>query len=145
MLRVRRRELEAARGSRWSRGRGLSDALAPPACPMCARVAEGVQGAVGSLVRLSAEPDWGDAIADAPFCLEHLVTLMREPNRPKAWDAIEDRQAARLSELADGLASYIHHSSADRGDLLTAEDRAAIDEAARVLGGSRERQARPDR
>jgi Family of unknown function (DUF6062) len=137
MLRVRRRELEAARASRWTRGRSLSDALAPPDCPMCARVSDGVNAAVGSLVRLSAEPAWAEAIARAPFCLEHLVTLMRQPARPRTWDAIEDRQAERLGRLADGLASFIHRSSQDRGDQLTEHDRAAVDEAARVLGGSR--------
>ena len=145
MLRVRRREIEAARGSRWSRGRGLSDALAPPNCPMCARVGDGMKGSIGSLVRLSAEPAWADAIADAPFCLEHLVTLMREPDRPKTWDAIEDRQTARLGRLAERLASYIHHSSEDRGDQLTEDDRAAVDDAARLLGGSRDREGRAGR
>ena len=137
MLRVRRRELDAARASRWSRGRQLDAALAPPACPMCARVEEAVTASIGSLIRLSAQPEWSAVLAEAPFCLDHLTRLMREPNRPGAWDAIEDRQTERLQRLADRLGSFIHHSSEDRGGLLTEDERAAVDEAGRFLGGSR--------
>jgi hypothetical protein len=94
-----------------------------------------VQAAVGSLIRLSADPAWADALAEAPFCLDHVVRLMREPRRPPTWDRIEERQLERLGQLAERLASFIHHSSADRRDLVSDDERASVDEAARLLSG----------
>jgi hypothetical protein len=136
MLTVRRRELDAALRAGRFRERRLSDALQPPDCPICAEERSTVQAAVGSLLRLSADPAWANALAEAPFCLDHLLRLMREPRRPGTWDQIDDRQLERLGQLAERLAGFIHHSSADRRDLVTDAERTSVDEAARLLSGS---------
>jgi hypothetical protein len=145
MLAVRRRELDAAIRAGRSRDRRLSDALKPPDCPICAEESAAVDGALGSLVRLSADPAWAHALAEAPFCLDHLIRLLRAPRRPATWQPIEDRQLERLGRLAERLAGFIHHSSADRRDLVTEDERASVDDAARLLGGGGDSLANPAR
>ena len=49
--------------------------------------------------------------------------------------AVVDAQLARLDDLRARLEGFAHHSAQDRRHLLTDEERAAADEASRVLGG----------
>jgi Family of unknown function (DUF6062) len=136
-LRVRLLELEAAARSRGrSRARRLADAAAPPACPACMRVARSEAAQAERLVGLAEEPAWGEAMADAPFCLAHLLALMTAGSRAPAWDGVEARQLDRLRELADRLETFAHTSSHDRRHLQTDADRGAVDEAAAVLGST---------
>ncbi|HVL53125.1 MAG TPA: DUF6062 family protein [Vitreimonas sp.] len=135
MLRVRRGELGQARGGGRARSRRLEAAAAAPDCPICRQADRGLAGAAESLVRLSAQEAWAEALAQAPWCLEHLVRLMAEPRRPPAFASVEGRQLERLERLQALLESFAHHSSEDRRHKLTDEERAAVDEAARTLGG----------
>jgi hypothetical protein len=137
VLRVRRRELAGVRPARGrSRAKRLEAAARPADCPVCGQAARGLSNAVGSLVRLSADPAWADALAHAPFCLAHLVRLLAAPDRPASFEAIEAAQHARLDGLQERIDGLAHHSAQDRRHLLTDEERASVDEAAAALGGS---------
>ena len=138
----RLRELEVANAAKgWSRARRVADAARPPACPACERDARTDAGRAESLVGLTADAAWADAVAGSPLCLDHLLALMAVRPAPKGWAAVETRQLERLGRLRDLLDGYAHTSSHDRRQLQTDEQRASPFEAARVLAG--ERRARP--
>lgn len=131
-------EIEAAAGARgWSRSRRVADARRPPACPACERVASADARSVATVVRLSVDDAWAEAAATAPFCLAHLLALMDVRPVPPSWSAVEARQVSRLQALRDRLDAYAHASAHDRRHLQTDDNRAAVDEAAELLGGSR--------
>lgn len=128
-------ELDEARRHRGrTRTKKLAEVRARPRCPVCAQRDVAVADAVAGLLETVEDPAWADAMGGADFCLDHLVLLMAEDDGSPAWRAIEDRQLARLQELRDRLAGFVHHSSHDRRHLRTAEEDAATGEAARVLG-----------
>ena len=76
---ARLREVEAAHAaSGRTRARRAEEAARRPACPACARAAENEAWLLTAVVRLAADPAWSEAAGTAPFCLGHLVGLMRE-------------------------------------------------------------------
>lgn len=136
ILAVRRSELEAIHRDRGRGRRGrAADAARPASCPVCEQRDRAASDAIGSIVRLSADPAWADGVAAAPFCLAHVLSLFSVPDRPGGWERIEAGQLDRLRHLEDVLAAFAHHSAEDRADLMTAEEVASADEAARVLAG----------
>ncbi len=135
---ARLRDVEAATTARgWARSRRVADARRPPACPACERVATADERSVETVVRLAADDDWAEAAATAPVCLAHLLALMDVRPSPPSWASVEARQVARLEALRDRLAGFAHASAHDRRHLQTDDQRASVDEAADVLGGSR--------
>jgi Family of unknown function (DUF6062) len=136
VLRLRLRELAAAHdaGGR-SRSKRLAEAGTPAACPICADVARADQVMAGGLVQLAADPGWAEAVASAPFCLQHVIALMAADPGTASWPAVAARQLARLSDLDDRLETFAHRSSHDRRDTITDEQRASVNAAASVLGG----------
>jgi hypothetical protein len=134
---ARLRDLEATHAAGgWTRARRSAEAARPPACPACRRMAESDAGLVEGLVRLAENPAWGEAVATAPFCLDHLVALMDRRTVPAWWPAIEGRQLERLRDLRDRLDRFAHASAHDRRHLQTEDQVASVDEAADLLGGS---------
>jgi hypothetical protein len=131
---TRLRDLEAvvAAGGR-TRARRVVEAARPPACPACARAADWEAGVVEGLVRLAEEPAWAEAVAMAPFCLEHLLALMDRRTVPPWWPAIERRQLDRLHDLRDRLERFAHASAHDRRHLQTSDQFASVEEAAALL------------
>jgi hypothetical protein len=137
-LAPRLRELEAASSSSGrGRARRVQDASRPPACPACERVAGAEAGVAESTVRHTADPAWAEAVAAAPMCLDHLLTLLAVRSAPTAWADVEARQLARLVDLRDRLDGFAHTSSHDRRQRQTEAQRASPDEAAAVLAGWR--------
>jgi hypothetical protein len=137
VLAIRAAEFDAAqRTSGRARRRRLADAKVPPACPVCLEARRAEADAVPAVVRLSADPAWAKALALAELCIDHLLALLAEPDRPATWGEIEARQRARIEGLRGRLAAFAHNSSHDRRHLLTQDERAAADEAARLLGGT---------
>ena len=141
MLRLRLHELVSAHHERGGRGRRkrLADADAPPACMVCREAAAGERMVLSGLLGHLGDPAWAAAIAEAPFCLRHLRALMDAGSGDARWAHVEARQLARLHALADRLRAFAHHSSHDRRHLRTADEEAAVDEAAAALGGERRR------
>lgn len=133
---ARLRDLEAIHdvGS-WSRARRAGEASRPPACPACRRIADSDAGVVDGLIRLAEDPLWGEAVAAAPFCLDHLVSLVDRRSVPAWWPAIEERQLVRLRALRDRLDRFAHASAHDRRHLQTPDLVASVDEVADLLGG----------
>ncbi len=144
-LMPRLRELEAANAAQgWSRARRVAEAARPPACPACERDARTEAGRAESVVGLTADAAWADAVAAAPVCLDHLLALMGVRPAPRAWAGVETRQIERLAGLRDLLDAYAHTSSHDRRHRQTDEQRASPAEAARVLAGERRAGRRPE-
>jgi Family of unknown function (DUF6062) len=136
MLRIRESELRAVSTARGPiRARRLREAARPAACPVCREVDARLENVLRHLVRLTQEPAWADAVADADLCLEHLVAMMGTSDRPRAWDAVERRQLERLRGLRERLIAFADHSAHERRHLVTEEERAAVVETAAVLGG----------
>jgi hypothetical protein len=135
---ARLRDIEAATGTKgWTRTRRTTDALRPPACPACDRVATADGHSVETVVRLAEDGSWAEAVASAPFCLDHLLALMDRRPVPAWWPPIEARQVERLRELRDRLERFAHASAHDRRHLQTDDQRASVDEAADLLAGPR--------
>lgn len=135
-LAVRLRELEAvhAAGGR-SRGRRVREASRPPDCPVCRRLAESDGWVVEGLVALAEDPAWAGAVAEAPFCLGHVLALVDRRQVPAWWPDIEACQLERLLGVLDRLEGFAHTSAHDRRHLQTDAQRAAVGEAADLLGG----------
>lgn len=133
---ARLRDVEVAHAAKgWTRGRKADEAARPPNCPGCAREATTIDWVAGALIRLTAEPAWAEAVGTAPFCLDHLILLLRERGTSPGWAAAEARQMERLRGLRDLLDGFAHTSSHDRRHLQTDEQRAAVDAAADLLAG----------
>ncbi len=136
-LTARLRDLEAVHAAgRRSRARRSLEAGSPPACPACRRLSQHDEAAVEGLVGLAENPTWAEAVSAAQFCLDHLVALVDRRTVPPWWPAIEGRQLDRLRDLRDRLDRFAHASAHDRRHLQTDDQRASVDEAADLLGGS---------
>ena len=118
-----------------TRSRRAEQAGRPPACPGCAREAATLSWITGAIVGLAADSAWSAAVGTAPFCLDHLVLLLRERATSPGWADAESRQLERLRDLRDLLDGFAHTSSHDRRHLQTKAQRAAVDEAADLLAG----------
>jgi hypothetical protein len=137
-LTPRVRELQTAAATRGrARSGRVRDAARPPACPACERTARAEAGRAASLVALTADARWAEAVGAAPLCLEHLLALMGVASAPPGWPGVEARQLERLTDLVARLDGYAHTSSHDRRHRQTAPQRASPDEAAAVLAGWR--------
>ena len=133
---ARLRDLEAVHGSGGrTRGRRVSEAARPPACPACARVASADAILAAGLVAMTEDARWAEASAAAPFCLDHLVLLVGVRPAPAWWLPVEARQLDRLRRLRDRLDAFAHASAHDRSHLQTDDARASVQEASDVLGG----------
>jgi hypothetical protein len=133
------RRLEALRDALGSRGRTRRSRLAKarerPPCLICSQAATAVDTALGRLVERAGDPAWAAAIARAPFCLDDLGALLAVAGDDAAFRPLAEAQLATLGKLRAALDGYAHNSAQDRRHLLTDEQRAAADEAARRLGG----------
>jgi hypothetical protein len=127
------REALAADGRR-ARKR-VEAAAAAPRCPVCDQIDRSVATSAGRMHILAADEAWADALATAAFCLDDLLVVWAEGPSDGAWRAIAERQLERLDDLVRRLDGFAHHSSHDRRHLLTDGERAAGDEATRLLGG----------
>lgn len=146
MLRVREEELRAVASARGPmRRRRVGDAARPAACPVCRQVNSAVEGTLRHLVRSTEDPRWADAVAGTEVCLEHLVVMMATPARPAGWAAVERRQLDRLAGVRKRLIAHADHAAHDRRHLATQDDRDAVAEAARFLGGTAEGRPSADR
>lgn len=123
-------------GSRGRRIRvGLSLARTRPPCVACTQGETAVRTAVGRFADRSGDADWSDALGDAAFCLDDFLLLWdRAGSRPE-FESVARRQLARFEDLRRRLDGYAHHSSHDRIQLLTDEERTAADDATRAVGG----------
>ncbi|MFN8518761.1 MAG: DUF6062 family protein [Chloroflexota bacterium] len=136
ILRVREAELRGVVAApRPLRSRRAREAARPADCPVCREASSGVASALRRLVAMTEDPAWAEAVADADVCLEHLVAMMGAPDRPAGWALVERRQLERLGELRRRLIAHADHAAHDRRHLATADERAAVDEAARLLRG----------
>lgn len=133
------RRLAGLREALGTRGRGrrsrLERAMRRPQCLVCTQGVSGVDVALSRLVDRASDPAWAAVVADIPFCLDDFVGLLATAGDAPAMAPIAEQQLARLDDLARRLDGYAYHSSQDRRHLLTDDERAAADEAARVLGG----------
>jgi len=127
------RESLRARGR--SRRQRLAEAGRRPPCIACSQGASAVEIALGRLVGRSADPAWAAATLAIPFCLDDLTSLLRAAGDEAAFAPIAEHHLARLEELRGRLDGFVDHSAQDRRHLLTDDERAAADEAARLLGG----------
>ncbi len=136
VMRVRLQELRAVQGARsLSRGRRAQDALRPPSCLVCAAGSSADEVAVSSVVRLSVDASWADAIGGADVCLGHLAALMAAPGRPSTWSDIEARQLVRIQALRELVETFAHNSSHDRQHLTLPDQVEAVGRAAAFLAG----------
>lgn len=127
------REATAVSGRR-RRGRLASVRTRPPCLP-CGLGSQAVETAANRLVERCADPAWAAVIADIPFCLDDLALLLAVAGDEPAVAAVAERQLARLDAIQRRLEGFADHSAQDRRHLLTDVERAAADEAARLLGG----------
>lgn len=136
ILRIRLREAEGAIGAKGrTRRRRLMAAETPPDCPVCAMGPDAETGTIDRLHQLASEPAWRDALSSADVCLPHVIALMREAPDTDAWRTVERRQLERLRDILGRLGHFIDHSGQDRRHLMTDDDRRAVDDVGRLLGG----------
>ena len=125
-----------APGRRRMRVRATSARTRPP-CIACTQGATAVETAVARFADRSADADWAEVLGGAAFCLDDFLLFWETAGSRHGFDAIAQRQLARFEDLRRRLDGYAHHSSHDRLQLMTDEERTAADEATRVLGGDR--------
>jgi hypothetical protein len=133
------RRLAALRAATSHRGRrrraSLASARKRPPCLVCIEAARAAETATTRLVERCADPAWAAVVEGIPFCLDDLGTFMAAAIDVPTADIAVTRQLERVEAIRARLDGYAHHSSADRRHLLTDEERAAADEASRLLGG----------
>ena len=133
------RRVAALREARRARGRSrrqrLAEAGRRPPCIACSQGASAVDIALGRLAGRSADPAWAAAILAIPFCLDDLTSLLLAAGDEAAFAPIAEHHLTRLEELRRRLDGFVDHSAQDRRHLLVDDERAAADEAARLLGG----------
>lgn len=128
--------LRAALASRGRRRRQrLAVARRRPPCPACDQGVSAVEIALARLIERSADPTWVAVMLEIPFCLDDLGALLAAARDEPTFAPIAEHHLARLEGLRVRLDGYAHHSAHDRRHLLTDEERAAADEAARLLSG----------
>ena len=126
---------EALRARGRSRRQRLAEAGRRPPCIACSQGASGVDVAIGRLVVRSADPAWASAMLEIPFCLDDFTALLAAAGDEAAMAPIAEQHLTRLENLRRRLDGFVDHSAQDRRHLLMDEERAAADEAARLLGG----------
>ena len=129
-------ELRAALASRGRRRRQrLAVARRRPPCLACDQGVSAVEIALARLVERSEDPAWTAVMLEIPFCLDDLGALLAAAGDKTAFGPIAEHHLMRLEGLRVRLDGYVHHSAQDRRHLLTDAERAAADEAARLLSG----------
>ena len=83
----------------------------------------------------SADPAWAAAMLEIPFCLDDFTDLLAAAGDEASFAPIAEHHLARLEDLRRRLDGFVDHSAQDRRHLLTDDERAAADEAARLLAG----------
>lgn len=127
------RDVAALRGRR--RRNRLASARKRPPCLVCVEGARAAETAVSRLAERCADPGWAAVVGELPLCLDDLGAFMAAAGDfPSAAIGVA-RQLERVEAIRARLAAYAHHSAADRRHLLTDEERAAADDASRLLGG----------
>lgn len=135
VLRIRRAELAAVRGTKGrGRGKAIEAAARPAACMVCRAEDEGERTALVSVGGYLRDPAWAVALGESALCLAHLLRLADVAGGEPAWAAVEARQADRIERIAAGLHGFGMNAAFDRRHLLTAEETASVPEAARFLG-----------
>ena len=133
------RRLAALRAALGARGRSrrqrLADAGRRPPCIACGQGDSGVEIALARLIQRSADPAWAAAMLEIPFCLDDLTGLLAAAGDEATFAPIAAHHLDRLDDLRRRLGGYVDHSAQDRRHLLTDDERAAADEAARLLAG----------
>ena len=108
-----------------------------PPCIACSQGVTAVQTAVARFADRSSDAAWVAALADTAFCLDDFLLLWDTARSRRGFEPVVRRQLARFEDVRRRLDGYAHHSSHDRLQLMTDEERTAADEATRVLGGGR--------
>ena len=133
------RRLAALREALGARGRSrrqrLAEAGRRPPCIACGQGASAVEIALARLVQRSADPAWAAVMLEIPFCLDDLTALLAAAGDEATFTPIAAHHLDRLDDLRRRLDGYVDHSAQDRRHLLTDDERAAADEAARLLAG----------
>ncbi len=133
------RRLAGLRDALGARGRSrrqrLASAARRPPCIACSQGASGVDVALGRLVVRSADPAWVAAMLEIPFCLDDFTDLLAATGDEATFAPIAEHHLARFEDLRRRLDGFVDHSAQDRRHLLTDDERAAADEAARLLAG----------
>ena len=138
MLERRLTDLRDAVGRRGrSRRTRLDAARRRPPCLVCQQGATAVETALGRLAERAADPAWASLQARIPFCLDDLGALIAVAADAPSFKPVLEAQLARLDDLHRRLEGYAHNSAQDRRHLVTDGERAAAQEAARLLGGER--------
>ena len=133
------RRLAALREASRTRGRArrqrIAEASRRPPCLACGQGDSAVDIALVRLVERSADPAWAEVMFGIPFCLDDLAALLAAAGDTASFAPIADHHLDRLERLRGRLDGYVDHSAHDRRHLLTDDERAAADEAARLLAG----------
>jgi hypothetical protein len=135
------RRIDVLRGVADPRGRrprvrlGLAPRRFP--CVACSQGVTVVETAVARFADRVGDPAWAAALGDTAFCLDDFLLLWEAARSRRGFDAVSRRQVARFEDLRRRLDGFAHHSSHDRLQLMTDEERTAADDATRVLGGDR--------
>ena len=106
-----------------------------PPCIACSQGETAVATALGRFADRSSDAAWAAVLAATPFCLDDFLLLWQEAGSRRGFEPVARRQVERFEDLRRRLDGYSHHSSHDRLQLMTDEERTAADEATRLLGG----------
>jgi hypothetical protein len=106
-----------------------------PPCIACSQGETAVATALARLADRTSDPAWASALAESPLCLDDFLLLWQEAGSRRGFEPVARRQVERFEDLRRRLDGYAHHSSHDRIQLMTDEERTAADEATRLLGG----------
>lgn len=133
------RRIDLVRGAIGSRGGRirvrLSLARERPPCVACSQGDTAVATALARFADRSSDPAWAGALAETAFCLDHFLALWARAGARRGFEPVARLQVERFEDLRRRLDGYAHHSSHDRLQLMTDEERSAADEASRALGG----------
>jgi hypothetical protein len=133
------RRIAGLRHALGARGRTRLQRLAAagrrPPCIACSQGESGVAVAISRLVGRSRDPAWGAAMLEIPFCLDDFTALLAAAGDEATFAPIAKHHLVRLEDLRRRLDGFVDHSAQDRRHLLTDEERAAADEASRLLAG----------
>jgi hypothetical protein len=135
------RRLGGLRGAVGSGGRAvrarLREARRRPTCIACSQGATAAETALVRLAERSGDATWVMSLGETPFCLDDLLALWAAAGSERGFEPVARRQLERFEDLRRRLEGFAHHSSYDRGHLMTEDERTAADEATEALGGDR--------
>ncbi|MFL5674633.1 MAG: DUF6062 family protein [Chloroflexota bacterium] len=133
------RRLDLVRGGTRPGGSGIRVRLRlgrkRPPCVACSQADTAVGTAIVRFADRSSDPAWATALAGTAFCLDDFLLLWEAARSRRGFEPVARRQVERFDDLRRRLDGFAHHSSHDRLQLMTDEERTAADEATRLLGG----------